>query len=282
LNIYEKFLRLDRRYIFIFVAVGVVIPLIFPMGLAVSTSPPVENVYKEIQSLPPGTPIVLSVDYDPSTEPELSPMTVAILRQCFSRKLPVILMTLHPGGPGLALDISHKIAQEMGAKEGVDYVFLGYKAGLSAVILSFGQDLRISFPADYNNVPLDRYPMMKNIKSYNDIGLVVTISGSTFPEAWIAYAHERYGEKIAAGVTAVMAADYYPYLQTGQLIGMLGGLKGAAEYEKLSGRPDRGLKGMDAQTIIHLFIVLLIILGNIAYVFVLRAQRRGAPGPSGA
>ncbi len=280
MNIFDKFLMVDRRIIFIFVAAGVVIPLVFPLGLAVSVSPPVKNVYDAIEELKPGTPVLISVDYDPAVEPELSPMTVAILRQCFKRKLPVVLMTLHPGGPGLALDISHRVAQEMGAKEGVDYVFLGYKAGLSAVILSFGQDLRISFPADYNNVPLERYPMMKDIKSYQDLGLVVTLSGSTFPDAWVAYAHERYGEKVAAGVTAVMAADYYPYLQTGQLVGLIGGLKGAAEYEKLTGRPDRGLKGMDAQTIVHLFIVLLIILGNVAYIFVLRAQRRGAPRPA--
>lgn len=277
MELFQKFLRIDRRYIFIAVAVGVVVPLIFPLGLAVSTSPPVENVYKEIESLKPGTPVLVSVDFDPAVEPELAPMTIAILRQCFARKLPVVVMTLHPGGPGLALDISTRVAREMGAKEGVDYVFLGYKAGGSAVILSFGRDIRLSFPADYNNVPLDKHPMMKGIKNYNDIGLVVTLSGSTFPDVWVAYAHERFGERVAAGVTAVMAADYYPYLQTGQLIGLIGGLKGAAEYEKLVGRPGRGLKGMDAQTIVHLFIVVMIILGNIAYLVVLKSGRGGAP-----
>lgn len=277
MELFQKFLRIDRRYIFIAVAVGVVVPLIFPLGLAVSTSPPVENVYKEIESLKPGTPVLVSVDFDPAVEPELAPMTIAILRQCFARKLPVVVMTLHPGGPGLALDISTRVAREMGAKEGVDYVFLGYKAGGSAVILSFGRDIRLSFPADYNNVPLDKHPMMEGIKNYNDIGLVVTLSGSTFPDVWVAYAHERFGERVAAGVTAVMAADYYPYLQTGQLIGLIGGLKGAAEYEKLVGRPGRGLKGMDAQTIVHLFIVVMIILGNIAYLVVLKSGRGGAP-----
>jgi len=278
LDIFNKFLRIDRRYIFVLVALGVVIPLVFPLGLAVSTSPPVESVYREIEGLKPGTPVLVSVDFDPAVEPELSPMTVAIMRQCFARKLPLVVMTLHPGGPGLALDISHRVAAEMGAQEGVDYVFLGYKAGGSAVILSFGRDLRLSFPADYNNVPLDQYPMMKGIRNYNDFGLVVTLSGSTFPDVWVAYAHERFGEKVAAGVTAVMAADYYPYLQTGQLLGLIGGLKGAAEYEKLVGRPGRGLKGMDAQTIVHLFIVIMIILGNVAYLFALRGQRRAASG----
>jgi hypothetical protein len=276
MKLYEKFLRIDRRYIFILVAIGVIVPLVFPLGLAVTTSPPVENVYKEIESLEPGTPVLISVDYDPSTQPELSPMTTAVMRHCFARNLPVIITVLHPGGPGLALDISDKVSREMGAEEGVDYVFLGFKAGSSAVILSLGQDFDISFPADYHNKPIDEIPLMKNVKNYNDIGLVVTMSGSTFPEVWVAFAHERYGQKVAAGVTAVMAADYYPFLQTGQLVGLLGGLKGAAEYEKLIERPDDGLKGMDAQTIIHLLIVVFIVLGNIAYILVQRAKRREA------
>jgi hypothetical protein len=248
--------------------------LVWPLGLAVTTSPPVENVYNAIEELPPGTPVLISVDYDPSTQPELSPMTVALLRHCFSRDLPVILTCLHPGGPGLALEISDRVSQEMGAVYGEDYVFLGYKVGGSAVILSMGQDFNVSFPADYFNTPLEEIPLMDDVTNYNNIGLVITMSGSTYPDAWVAYAHERYGQRIAAGVTAVMAADYYPYLQTGQLIGLIGGLKGAAEYEKLINRPDDGLKGMDAQTIVHLFVVFVILLGNIAYFFSHRAKKR--------
>lgn len=276
MNILEKFLHIDRRYIFILVAVGVIVPLVFPLGLAVTTSPPVENVYNAIENLEPGTPVIVSVDYDPSTQPELSPMTTAVLRHCFARDLPVIITVLHPGGPGLALEISDRISKEAGVTYGEDYVFLGYKVGGAAVILSLGQDFRVSFPADYFNTSIDEIPLMKDIKNYNDVGMVVTLSGSTFPDVWVAYAHERYGQKVAAGVTAVMAADYYPYLQTGQLVGLLGGLKGAAEYEKLIERPDEGLKGMDAQTIVHLLIVVFIVLGNVAYILVQRAKRREA------
>ena len=276
MNIFDKFLHIDRRIIFIFVALGVIIPLVWPLGLAVTTSPPVENVYNAIEELKPGTPVLISVDYDPSTQPELSPMTTALMRHCVARKLPIIVTVLHPGGPGLAVDITDKVAAETGAVRNVDYALLGYKVGSSAVILSLGQDFRISYPRDYYNTAVEDIPLMKGIKNYDDIGLVVTISGSTFPDIWVAYAHERYGQKVAAGVTAVMAADYYPYLQTGQMVGLIGGLKGAAEYEKLINRPDDGLKGMDAQTIVHLFIVLMIILGNLAYIFAQRARNREA------
>jgi len=46
--------------------------------------------------------------------------------------------------------------------------------------------------------------------------------------------------------------------------GLLGGMAGAAEYEDL--RLERGMasRGMDAQSLAHLFIVLCIVLGNLA------------------
>ncbi|MCB5247597.1 MAG: hypothetical protein LHW57_06195, partial [Candidatus Cloacimonetes bacterium] len=62
---------------------------------------------------------------------------------------------------------------------------------------------------------------------------VIEFSGSVAGVYWLTYARPKFGTNIAVGVTAVMAADQYPYLQTGQFIGMLSGLKGAAEYEKL-------------------------------------------------
>ncbi|MCJ7507431.1 MAG: hypothetical protein MUO85_01715, partial [candidate division Zixibacteria bacterium] len=57
----------------------------------------------------------------------------------------------------------------------------------------------------------------------------------------------------------------YSYLQTKQLVGLLGGMKGAAEYEKLSKNYGRAMVGMDPQSIIHLLIIFFIVIGNIGY-----------------
>jgi len=270
----DKFLRMDRRLIFPPIAVAIIIPMLFPLHLRVSPSPPVLAVYRTMEKLPAGTPVLISMDYDPSTTAELSPMAVALFRQCYARHLPIVVMTLDPGGAGLAVQLLHNFARETGAKEGIDYTFLGYKAGIDAVVLAWGQDVEIAFPTDYNNTPLDKIPLMDHARSYRDVGLVITLAAASYPEVWVPFAHERYGAPIAAGVTAVMAPDYYPYLQTGQLIGMLGGLKGAAEYEGLTGRPGDGMKGMDAQTMVHLFVVLIIVLGNAAYFITLRVKKR--------
>ena len=70
---------------------------------------------------------------------------------------------------------------------------------------------------------------------------------------------------LAIGVTGVMATDYYPYLQSGRIFGLMGGLKGAAEYEQLADNPGPATKGMAMQMWAHLLIIAFIIVGNIGY-----------------
>jgi hypothetical protein len=276
MNVLEKFLGLERRVIYALVGACVVLPLLFPLRLRVTSSPPVRKLYEAVDNLRPGTPILISMDYDPSTTAELTPMADALLHHCLRRRLPVILMTLDPGGAGLTVGLLADFARATGARYGADYCFLGYKAGFSAVILALGSDVRLAYPTDYYGTPLPDIPLMRRVRNYGDMGLVISISAADYPEVWVAYAHERYGVKLGTGVTAVMAPDFYPYLQTGQFVGMLGGLKGAAEYEQLLGRPADGSKGMDAQTVVHVFVVLSILLGNVAYFVNRRLARRGS------
>ena len=101
--------------------------------------------------------------------------------------------------------------------------------------------------------------------------MVIDITGSALFEYWIMFAYQKHGCKVGAGVTAVTATDAYPFLQAGQLVGLPGGLSGAAEYEELVGKPDAARAGMDAQSIVHVLILLLILLGNITY-FALRRK----------
>ena len=109
---------------------------------------------------------------------------------------------------------------------------------------------------------------MRGITNYDDIALVIDLAAGNIPGAWLAFAKERYNQDLALGITAVMATDWYPYLQSGQLIGLVNGLKGAAEYEvllKLEGEQAPGMLGMSAQSIAHLLIIVLVVVGNIAY-----------------
>ena len=70
----------------------------------------------------------------------------------------------------------------------------------------------------------------------------------------------------------------YPFLQAEQVTGIVGGLKGAAEYEKLMGYTGKARLGMVAQSSIHVMIIGLILLGNIAFIL---SKRKPKKEPSG-
>ena len=76
--------------------------------------------------------------------------------------------------------------------------------------------------------------------------------------------------------TLISAPEYFPYVQSGQLSGLLGGLAGAAEYEEMIDRPGWGVTGMAAQSLAHVTIVLLIVLGNFVYFW---NRRQGVSRP---
>jgi hypothetical protein len=263
---WERLLLIDRRWIFLLIGIAVVIPFFLPLGLPVVVTEPTQDLYDAVDAIPPNEqPLLLAVDYAPATLPELEPMAVAIMRHCFSKNIRVAVMTLNPAGYGLAERVMVQVAEEYGKEYGKDYVFLGFQPGISAPILGIGVNIRNVFPDDAYGTPLVDIPMMNGIRNYDDIPLVVTLAGWSAAEAWIYYAYQPYRQQVGAGVTAVMATDFYPYWNTGQLVGMLGGMRGAAEYEVLVQHEGQGVRGMDSQSVIHILIIVLIVVGNIAY-----------------
>ena len=187
------------------------------------------------------------------------------MQHCFSKGVKVIGMTLIANTPTLAHKLMRKIAAENNAVYGEDYVFLGYRPGPLQVILGMGTNIADVFETDYEKTTITEIPIMKNITNYDQIALLLDLASGSSTEAWIIYANTRYNLKIAAGVTAVIIAQMYPYLQTGQLIGLMPGYLGAAGYEKLLNAPGDGTIGLNTATYAHLLIIGLVILGNIAF-----------------
>lgn len=275
----EKLGKIDRRIIYLILGIIIIIPLVKPLELPVFYSHPVKSLFEFIEKQPEGACILLSMDYDPTVLPECHPMSKAILRHAFARNLKVIGLTLNPAGTGLALEAMTEIPKEYNKKYGEDYIFLGFRPNVAATILGFGEDIRKIFPLDYYGNKIDTLPLVKKIKNYDDIALAISISGSSLPLSWVYYARGRYGQEIAAGVTAVMAADFYPYLRTGQFVGLLGGMKGAAEYEKIiyehgyTNKKGLATSGMDAISLSHILIIIFVIIGNISFIATLRRRK---------
>jgi hypothetical protein len=280
----QRLLRIDRRIIFLLVGALTLVFVIHPVGMALRVSPEVRRIYDYMEKLPEGSVFLLSMDFDPASKPELAPMADALLRHAFRKKFRVVVMTLWVTGTGLAESILNRVATEEGKVPEVDYVFLGFSPGAANVILNMGQDLAKAFPKDQYGKPLGQIPMLQGVRNLRDVQYVISLgAGTPGVETWYVFGKEKYGFELGAGVTAVSAAGLYPLLQTGQINGMLGGLRGGAEYETLMGRMGKATAGMDAQSATHVLIIVLILLGNIGYLIARRrdgdaANARGRGG----
>lgn len=273
----ERLVNIDRRIIFIFVFLGVAIPLLMDFHLPIKPTPTVRSVYEEIERVAAedaDRPVLLSFSFGASTQPEMSPMVRAVVRHLFRRKLKVVGLCLWPEAVGLAQPIMDELAAEYGLEYGTDYAFLGYKPGAQAVILNLGQSLAGTFPFDTEGTPVPELPVTENVGNLKDFSFVFDFAaGDSIEFWWIPYGQEKHRFSFGAGCTAVMAPDLYPFLQSRQMVGLLGGLAGAAEYESLVGVPGRATTGMQPQSVTHLIIILFIVTGNAVY-FITR--RRGA------
>ncbi len=287
MNIFDKMMSIDRRWVFLLLAVVVVGTYAISFSIPIRINSEVRSIYDFVDTLQPGQIVYLGIDYDPSNQAELHPMTYAVMEHCFRKNLRIIFCTLSQYGPGmvdeairditdsLRLDKTYHGVEYKGRElvNGIDYVFLGYKPYYALQILAMGQNFRLPFPIDYYGQPLDSLPMMQGVMNYKQVACVIDLSGGNITDAWISYGQGRFDFPLALGTTGVMAADYYPYLNSGQVLGMMGGLLGAAQYEQLADNPGPATDGMRIQVFAHLVIIFFIVIGNIGY---FSAKRRRA------
>jgi hypothetical protein len=245
------------------------------MRLPVFVTSPTEKVYKLVDNIPPNDPenvFIISFDFDASVMPELLPMGVALLKHCFAKDINVICMSLSPPGVGLAVKAVEMAKEEFrDVKYGEDYLIMGWAPGWGIVIMKMGESIKETFKVDYRGEPLDKFPLMDRVQNYKQIPVLTCLTGSGIYGSWVFYANVRYNQVICVGITGVIAPEIYPWLQSRQISGMLGGLRGAAEYETLLRK--NGLSkiegvatvGMDPQSAVHILIMLFIIIANVSY-----------------
>ncbi len=265
MGFWQRARYIDRRIIFLLMLLGVGLPLLTNIGLPVRVTRDVGNVYDYIEGLNPGDVILISYDHDTGTLPEMIPMSDAILRHAFSRNLHLVGMALRAEGTAIGRQNFRRIGAEYGREEGKDFVFLGFRPEITAAILGLGTSIERVFPKDDRDIPISEIELMNTVRNYGDIALVISISDDDTPVYWVNYANARFKAKVVPAVTAVMATTFFPFIDSGQIRGMIAGLKGAAEYEKLIKIPGRAGRGMDAQSIAHMVMIGFIIMGNIAY-----------------
>mgnify|MGYP001286784723 FL=1 len=275
INAILKLGKVDRRIIFLIIALVVLVPLMYPLSMPIRATATTQQVYDAVESLPSGSKILLSCEYSPSTKPEIHPMVVSFLRHCFRNEHKIYITCLWPDGQFMAEEALEEVAEkEFDVTYGEDYVLLGFRPGNEAVVKGIVSDLRKLYTIDARGNKVTDIPMMEGINRFEDFDFL--FSGSAgYPGSieWVQYAVDPTNIPMSTGTTSIQVNEIMPYVQAGQVQGILAGMPGAAEYEKLIDHPGIGTSGMDAQSVAHLVIVLFIVLGNLGY-FIERNRKK--------
>ena len=280
--------KLDRRYIFLLVGLSVLIPLIKPnwINIPIKTTNNSQIVFNELNKLNEGDKVLVSFEYGASTKPEIHPMSVAVLQHLFSKGVKVYTVPLWPEGLMMAKYALQEVVDSelFNITEHIDFVSLPYKAGGEIIIRGIATDLRSIFTQDVNNILLEQIPMMEGVNKISDFDFVFDLSAGVPGNAeWVQFACDEYNVPLSSGCTSIMVTDAIPYVESGQIRGILAGMPGAAEYEQMVFNylnnldtnehmnpdvevlPGKATSRMSAQSIAHVLMVIFIILGNISY-----------------
>lgn len=122
---------------------------------------------------------------------------------------------------------------------------------------------------DSNGISLREIECMKGITRFDQIPLLVETTGMVGAlEMWVAFFQSEFHRpQIIHGCTSISIPRNFIFLDSGQVQGLLEGVAGAAYYQQLLGyqtsAPTPAMKNMSGVSIGQIFIVALIILGNL-------------------
>lgn len=278
---------IGRRVIYALMLLAVVAPMVWRISFKERPSAMTRDIFAAIEALPPGARVVLSYDFDPASEPEMKPMGDAFSRHLALKQARIFYLTLWPLGQGEIDMVTRRVlaTEYPEYRYGTDYVNLGFMSGNEGVISVAMTDLKKGFPTDVHNASTGvdgGLSIMRGIDNLRNMDLIVDVAAG-YPglREWIQYAAVPGRIPIIGGSSAVKSPELFPYVPA-QCLGILAGIKGAAEYEQLLleryphfDRPESrvALERMGPQTVAHLVVMLLIIAGNMIHLT--RRRREG-------
>jgi hypothetical protein len=269
MSIMDKINNLDRRWIYLLAWVFVLFPLLNPLGLPIPISQDARTWYNYIENnIHDGDTVLFAPMYGVSGMPELFPMTVATMKHLLTKDVNIIVVSFWTEGPLVFNTLLTQVnPNDYGYVYGDDWINLGYIPGAETAMGSLAASFHNTVTADYvNNRPLSSYPIMDNIETADDIDIIVSFeTGTPGTPEWMRQWNAPYGVPQITGCIGVSVSGMIPYVQSGQLAALMPGLTVSAEYEILLDKPGLAVAGVDAVSTSHVYVTLLVILGNIAY-----------------
>ena len=268
MSIWEKLTSVPREVVMTLVLIAMIIPAMNPLGLPLMTGQMAQDWYDAIDDLPEGSVILFDIGYGSGGYPSLGPGNIAAFHQMFEKGHKIVIMSTALEGSMMYPLIMNEVKPEgnHGAVYGEDYIYLGYIAGEQTAMAGVLGDVKALVTNDYNGNPISSYSIMDDVNEPEDYDIVayVTTAGGT-AEGWVYQASGQYSLPILGGCLSMMTTSIKPYYDSGQMLGIMDGIKGAADLEFISGHPGAAIRSSDILSFTQTLVLIFIVIGNVAY-----------------
>jgi hypothetical protein len=263
--------RLPPQIIYLLIMIALIVPYFTPLGLPLTISEETKAVYALIETLPTDKPVVLSLGSHVTWWLETGGMVDILWRHLIMRGIKTIGIVTSMESEVLwprELERIGPLLDEHGYEYGIDYAIFPMLIGDEPGYAAFSEDFSNVFSYDLWGKPIAEIPLIANLptKSAADYSCLFDITdgfGST--QSWVRQAKQPYGTKIVCAPYGAVLSSYYPYYTAGTFDGLLPSIRGASEYQVYMDIPMAEAASMDSQSLVHLFVVIFLVVGNIGY-----------------
>ena len=227
-----------------------------------------------IDLLAEGAPVLMIFDYEPALAGEMEAAAAPFVDRVLGLRRPrVTILSTSPTGAALAERFMAATQSRHNYRGGEDYVNLGYLPGGTAGILSFAENPRAAMP-----LPGWDSAAAQGVSRFPDYKAVILLTDQAeTARAWVEQTGAaRAGLPLLVVSSAQAAPMIQPYLLSGQVNGLVSGLRGGAAFESSSGLGSPVRRYWDAYNFATLFAALLIVFGGLwNFLAGARARRQG-------
>ncbi|MCB0323889.1 MAG: hypothetical protein KDD69_09960 [Bdellovibrionales bacterium] len=270
----DRLERINRRAIYLFVAVSLSLPIIADVQMKPAPMATARALYEAVNALNPedGKIVLIAADWGPGTMAENRPQTALAIEHLMRKRQPFALISIYtlavPFLEEVPNTIKRRLEVEMPGQTweyGRDWVNLGYRPGGIIMIqrLAKAENLHEALKTDANETPIAQIPMMRSVKTAKDISMLMQFTGlvGVF-NYWLQFFP---GPTFVHGCTSITIPEAFIYYSSKQIVGFFEGLAGAAYYETIldEAYPGRSGESLALATNTGLAFAQLVVLGFI-------------------
>ena len=206
-----------------------------PGGAGPHAFPGLEPAHRTVDTLRPNSLVLVNWAYDPATAGEMDAVARPLIEHLLQKQAKLIVFSQLPGGPATARRVIARAEESLQRPSRSQItanlvIEAGYLPGGGASLPLLGVAPARALPVDPSWVDLrERF----SIAGLGDVGPALTLVIAARAEdvrRWLEQVQPLNGGPVVAATSAVVDPSVRPYLQSGQLAGLVSGWDGGSAY----------------------------------------------------